>query len=131
MVNHNRLDCMKCGRYVAPEDGRYDGGNHYCLSCWRAMEAAKWRNRLRRGPASHTTPDNRLFYDLDAPWENPGDYLRKFGIVENPWASWLARTGMLDEMFERPVCEADFGDAESREVARRLHIPIDGRRQER
>lgn len=125
--------CVVCSRSVAPEDGCYDdAGGHWCLPCWRAEEVREWRRHLERGPRSHTdVRTNALYYDLDAPWENPGDWMRKFGLVGNPWASWMARKGLLDELWDRPVCEADFGDATSRAVAKGLGVRIDSRRQER
>ena len=119
------MECRRCGTHVDPESGR-DG--RWCLSCSRSREAGLLRDRLRRGPRVVVAFDGTVGYELGGPGENPLGYLRTYGIVGNAWASWMARVGLLDDYFDRPVAEQDFGDPESREVARRLGAVVDHRR---
>lgn len=126
--------CCRCGHRLDPEAGRWDRDatdpdkTRYCVSCWTTGEAEERRKQLAKGPRKVIDDDTRVTYELGEPWENPLGYLRTYGIVGNPWASWMAGRGLLDDYFERPVCAQDFGDSESRQKAEQLGIKIDDRR---
>lgn len=51
-----------------------------------------------------------------AAFENPLFYLAAYGITAL-WLPWLVSRGGLQDWRQRPVNEADFGDAESKAIA--------------
>ena len=117
--------CYDCRAPVGPEAGRRVWENIWghvcqvqvCLRCDGKRTARHERRRDATPPAriAHWGPP-RLGR---SPWENPHGYLAAYGLA-GVWACWALKHGLLDEMFERPVTAADFGDAESEQLARLL-----------
>ena len=123
--------CFDCRAPLVSESGRRVWENiwgracqvHVCLRCDGKRDARHERRRDATPPERIADRGLRLGR---SPWENPHGYLAAYGLG-GVWACWALRHGLLDEMFERPVTEADFGDAESEQLARRLpkHVEIE------